>query len=712
MNASRPQKVIKLASAFVVIFAGILLAVPPNVYPALQKIDGDFNTIDGSWAVALPVALANREIAGRDFIFTYGPLYQVTHALGLLVPPFNLASLLRFQYFIEALLVMLGVWLVLALAKAPLFWRAAFFLLWASFWPHWLLLNGAGLKPMGGLFLSAIAGYVLAEPTEMNRRVNLIRAILTWTIAVPVLLLYAFDVGILAFLALILTGTTVFLICRPGFTDNPSPTRRKAAMCLAAAVLSLVVFIIVLSLVGSWSHYMSDSWQLASGYAMAMAVPIGRKTLPMLVAGCTLGLIFVFSCSYLRSSWRKTSASSARTLALLSMACYSMMWMRSGLTRSDFIHVFWMLLPTLFLAACFLPCYLRAEKFRFAWLTAVISTIFFLFVPYGIDTPLKRTLVPPIYSWIASQLGAIRNLQMEGAQLEISHSVINEASSVARTLSGDSLYIWPYETVVNAITGKRMVNYTLQSYAATTTHLEDATIARLEAEQNLPTILFASGSLDEVEALSRTPRIFRYLLEHYEMAGPRHKEFLVLRRSNERRGQWEEHELSVAPGSFDPGSGHSLKISLRSEPAAECHASDLLTLQLRVAKTRMFGFRKTGEIVISFHLSDGELRTQKLAVPPDGQPHNVIISASTLRDPLFLSIFAPQRLWRSSERVSAIELRWKALDWLSARPSGIAVEHVSVIRRLNVQTVESPLAQEDQPALWKWCYEGGVYPVK
>src|SRR5882724_8675089 len=102
----------------IVIVIGFLVAAPTNVFVARQTIDPTFKTVDGSWEVALPAALATGEIAGRDFIFSYGPLYQLTHALGLLIPPGNIASLLRFQYVVEALLIMSGVWLVLALTHA------------------------------------------------------------------------------------------------------------------------------------------------------------------------------------------------------------------------------------------------------------------------------------------------------------------------------------------------------------------------------------------------------------------------------------------------------------------------------------------------------------------------------------------------------------------------------------------------------------------
>src|ERR1700745_3306334 len=106
------NKHLNFAVTVIVVFVGLLLAAPPNVYPAQQKIDSNFNMLDGSWAIAIAGASANSQLSGRDFVFTYGPLYQLFHGFGLLVPPRNLGSLLRFQYCIEVVAVMLGAWFV------------------------------------------------------------------------------------------------------------------------------------------------------------------------------------------------------------------------------------------------------------------------------------------------------------------------------------------------------------------------------------------------------------------------------------------------------------------------------------------------------------------------------------------------------------------------------------------------------------------------
>jgi hypothetical protein len=710
-STPRSRKLIKLLITIAVILIGLALSAPTQIYSSTQTIDS-FYRLDGSWIIGLPASLASGEIAGRDFVFTYGPLFQLVHGLGLLIPPGDAASVLRFNYAIEVLLGVLGLWFVLRLTNAPLAWRAAAYLLWIC-WSVPFTLGGGGLKPMGGLFWVAAGGYVLATPADIRARVSSLRSILTWALATPILILYAFDVGLITFLALIFAVAIVWLSAKSVSAANALALQRHALRCAAAALVTFILFLGALFLTKSWRYYLYDSWELASGYTLTMAMPIGRKALVILVAAaCVTGLLVLLTCRRLRISWREGRDASRRGVALIAAACFCLLWLRSGLSRSEAGHVVGALLPFIFLFSIFLPCCLRGEGLRHTWL-AVAASICFLILPHaflGLDG--LRAAISPSQTWIP-RLRAIRHLDVEGARLEVGEQTISEASAVARTLPGDSLYVWPYEVVVNALTGKRMVNYTLQSYAATTSRLEQATVARLEATPNLPVLLMIElGPFDGVQGLTRTSPIFRFLLEHYELA-ERHRGFLVLKSRGQNGGRWQEQKLLVGDRSFTPSAGgdHSLTIDLSSDPAGEFRASDLLALQIRVAKTRMLGVRKPGRLSLTFFLSNGERRTQNLVVPPDGEPHSILVSASTTHDdPLFLSIFSPRRLCQSSERLTALELSWSPLDMLSARPREIRIEQVSVLRRTGAETLETPFTHEHQAALWDWCYEGAAYP--
>jgi hypothetical protein len=711
------RKSIQPIIPLLVVLIGLVLATPPNIYPARQIIDPGEDLLDTSWVISLPAQLMKGGVSGRDFIFTYGPLYQLIHGIGAFLPPGGLASIVRFQWALEAWLVMLGAWFVLRLTGAPLAWRTVAYLLWACFWSQWFLMTGTGLKPLAGLFWLAACGHVLATTSSAsNSRANNLKAVLTWALATPVLLLYAFDLGLMTFFGLMLSAPALWLCLRSSHNENAQAARRLILRCFAAALIALIALFALLSLSKGWSRYLLDSWELASGYAITLSFHIGRRSLlTIALTFCLTLMLLLMMWLYLRRAYSQgTLTGIGKTLALFTMISFCMFWLRSPLTRSDNSHVLVGLLPFLFMASCFLPCYLRAGGLSVSWL-ALAMAFPLLSVPYvvtGMPTP--KTSIPPVHSWALARLEAITHLELKGAQLLIEHQSIKEASAVAQSLPGEALYVWPYETMVNSLSGKTIVDRTLQSYAATTPGLERETINRLESMPGVPVMLFSDSiAVDDVENMTRTPEIFRFLLERYEMTGTRGKEFLVLHRSDERKGEWREQVLSAAvAGSLTPGNdSSSLKVNLSAEQGDECRASDLLSIRLRIARTRMFGIRKPGELFITFFLSNGEQRTQKLVVPPDGEPHSILVSACTLRDPLFASIFAPHKSWHSSERLTALELRWARSDLLSAVPREVKLEGVSILKRAGAETIESSLAEQAQPLFWNQLYEAAASPA-
>ena len=149
-----------------VVLLGLVLATPANSWHAEQTIDKLPETLDASWRLELPVRLARGELAGRDFIFTYGPLYQLLHAAPLFLVPGDLASYARFYDLPAAWVTALCVWALLATTGAPLSWRAAAYLLWEWLWPP--AVSGE-IKPMGALLLVTLCATHLGTPGEGRR---------------------------------------------------------------------------------------------------------------------------------------------------------------------------------------------------------------------------------------------------------------------------------------------------------------------------------------------------------------------------------------------------------------------------------------------------------------------------------------------------------------------------------------------------------------
>jgi hypothetical protein len=383
-------------------------------------------------------------------------------------------------------------------------------------------------------------------------------------------------------------------------------------------------------------------------------------------------------------------------LGLLAAACFCLVYLRHALTRHGANPE--PFTPLIFVAGFLLPCYLRTANHRLNWPVALA------YAPLCAVTAWNQ--VDPL----ADRLKAFLQMDWSRARLEITHPVLRDAMPVAQGLKDETLYVWPWETIVNVAAGKTSPGYTLQSYAAHTDRLERATIDRLQAVPDLPVMIFMDGGLDLVENLTRTPRIFRYLLENYALVPPCNRAFLLLRRRPERSREWHEQDLPNMAGNFTPGESQSLRLDLPDDLAKDFSASDLFVLRLTAAPTRSFGIGKPGKLSLTLFLSNGDRRTQPLPLSADGEIHEVLVSACGISEPLFFSFFHPRHCWRACERVIALELTWAPMDLLSRKPKTIALKGISLLRHKGVEFLETELSRQEDKWLWQWCYED-VTPV-
>jgi hypothetical protein len=666
---------------------GFLLAIPPYSLRAHQEIGNHFNALDGSWQLDLPARLARGEWAGRDFVFTYGPLYQVTHAFGLLVPPHDLASLMRWHGLVEVILVMGCVWFLLHMTAAPLACRAPIYLLWAWLCPPFLAsLNtfNVGIKPVAGLTLCAWCGYLLASRGEKRCPGRPAAAILLWSLSAPALMLYSFDLGVLTLAALVMAGVTLGLIGTAWSRGEPAGIGRRALGMAAAAILGLSLFALILS--GTpWRHYLSRSWEVAAGYTVALATGCtGRYLLTLAAvlaaAVCAMAVAGVGVTRLRRAGLRIPGS----VPALFVAGCFCVVWSRYGLTRAEWDHIWPTIAIAVLVCGGMLPCYLAARGHRFWWLLLGLWAL--LVVAKG---PLGRPAA--VLRSAPKRLAALADFQAEEARLEM-HGTLAKATSVASTLPGSSLYVWPYELIVGLAAGKSNPTYTVQSYAAHDPELEQLDMESLNA---LPAVLLFTDSwpIDDVDHISRNSSIFRYLLDHYQRTSADDPEFLVLQPRQSSASPWRERVVSEKEIGYRPRDGSNLAVPLADGKVS--YASDLFLLCVRMARTPAWPWGKPGELFATFALSNGENRTHRLLVPADGQSHDVLVSACVPGRGFLRPLFEPGHWVRSRESVIGLHLRWTPMDRLSLRPGEIVVERAAVLRRdVSLSRIEPLLQME------------------
>ena len=104
---------------FGILAVAVCVTLPPQLFPS-QQVMKNYRLLDTSWQLSMPMKFGEGELSGRDFIYTYGPVYQLTQSLGLLIPPGDLASVARFRSLPGQLIVLGGLWWVLGLTGCEL----------------------------------------------------------------------------------------------------------------------------------------------------------------------------------------------------------------------------------------------------------------------------------------------------------------------------------------------------------------------------------------------------------------------------------------------------------------------------------------------------------------------------------------------------------------------------------------------------------------
>ena len=667
-----------VASALI-LFLGFVLAAPLNFFTSWQVISPTFNVIDGSWMADIPYRLRFGEVSGRDFVFTYGPLYQLTHALGLWIAPGDAASLLRFRSIVEVVLTMTCVWLLLTAFPLRTRWRALLYLLWAgmSVLDTELLAN---FKPLGAACLISLCTYWLGGAGTMRQSPLRLGALITaWAVATPLLLLYSFDMGALAFFALLLSAAVVLTSTRSARTVKAKSVRKIAFKCVAATTIGFTAFALLTFSLSDWTRYLKDSAELARAYTLALAIGISPENLLPLIVAFVAMIVVVwwigrrlrYAC-FLPAGENYASVMTPQLTTLLGFTCFSLLSLRSALTRSDTEHVVGALIPFLFLATVLALAFLHINKHRFAPFLTIGIVLIFAVLPINVERNGATSAL--------RRLAALIQFDWRPARLEITHPEIQGGLSVLEKEVSPALFVWPSQTILNVITDKRSPNYMVQNYAATSPRLETETTRRMSSTSDLPVIfLRRRWAIDGVENLTRNPLIFRYLLENYQATSQNENAVLLKRRGLKQSYKWREQMLLSPNTSFRPATRSSITIAMPSDSRTQ-RASSLLVLRMNCSKTPMFLVGKTGQCLITFVLSNGERRTQKILVPPDGKLHEVLVSATSQDDPDFMRHFAPTPQQQRGEIIKSIVLTWAPLDPFSVTPEAISLDSISVLQ--------------------------------
>ncbi len=695
----------------------VLVTLPPQVFPP-QQVIAKHRVLDTSWQLSMPMLLGENKLSGRDFIYTYGPVYQFTQALGLLIPPGDLASVSRFRSLPERIIVLGGLWWALSLTGATVRYRGAVFLMWCVIMAAPVEFYALRIKPMAGVPVAALCGLLLARAQALCTARACMPMWLVWGTVGPLLTLYSFDFGII-FTATLFATALVSAVHVARFPGGTSQKCRIVALSAAASTaIGMAVLLGGTQLIPGWQDYTPDMFALVTAYGNAMALNgTTAAFVTLAIAFCASGGLLLLGLWRTFSSAETNGKSASIQTVMMAMACFGLFMVRYGLTRTDWHHVHTAVMPTMFLFGCMLPAllYARWKQGSLPAETAVststdllrsappqwISRAAYALPVLVLVAPL---LVKPftdacLFGWI-QRLEAMSRFRLEPTSLGFSDETLARASGAAAKLPNRSLFVWPYGVEINLLADKNNPTYTLQSTEGAIGTLERKTIDRLEQTDDVAGLLYRDAKAGT--SMSRTSDIFRYLLEGYELSHLPEPGFALLRRQPQA-ATWEETEIEFptpAP-SFNPGDGRGIQISLEGR---DFRVSDILLARIRISKTSTFPVGKPGTFFAVLVKEDETSVPRVLQVQPDGESHNVLICGLHLDDDRCLSHFVPDRTWRTTERVKLLQLSWRPYDFLSKAPDEIRLERLAVLRRTGVETKETPLAEEENPDVWQWCY--------
>ncbi len=487
---------------------------------------GTKTTIDTSWIISLPHAFQQGYISGRDFQFTYGPLWQF---LCWLVSFGNNSKTsfddygLVFLLFNFAGVPFLG--LLVGLIKQITWKYALFFFAFISVLQASILTMS--VKYILGLIICFLLSWSLNRPTNKARLIS--AGITGFCCFVGQLIIL--DLGIYALASCL--GILLVYSLLPFFSkrvNKPDLLSSKIYMQMFGVLLgvfvawNLILSIIFLLTSPNYSNlflYQILSWETLKGYTYTMGWLEWGLSLSSTVI---LILLIIYTVVFTAYLWWKLPTNECYFLA--SALLFSLLSIRGATVRSDAGHILISLIPLMILLPLLGVDWLKKGRVSLHWCFALMFLL--IAVPYSSFTSFTRLM-----TWMEGNSSlSVKWTTLTTRQTPPTNIVSTEmiaALDPARvTLS------FPWDNYIPIGLNEKFIAPILQSYAAFTPTLQEAYVDQLERYKPSLQVIYgldeSIGRLEEVQQISRVPVIFEYLYRNFEAKYPKlfDKGFLIL----------------------------------------------------------------------------------------------------------------------------------------------------------------------------------------
>ena len=569
--------------------------------------------VDGVMFVGHVWNAAFGEIAGRDYVSTYGPLAQwiAAEAAGLRTDgdirssaPLALLGLRVAAFLVFAL------WLaVLPGGGAP---RTAaglgLLLLFAAPRQHPTLRVG----------LALLAVTCSARSSEAGGRVR------RWTLAAA---------GGLALLAtqLVTPDFAVYgavALAAAVFADRWLPPRRDEAggrrrfaqsvsatlaTWIGANLLLWIGFAVTSRRAGAgWLDYPRESIRMIRTYAWAVGRPFSES-------GTELAGLAAFA---LATAWCAVAAARRsapeRRAHWLALALLGLFAIKGGLVRSGSGHVALALTATLAVWTALLPRRSQGARIWLVW--SAVGLLAWSVWPDPASRQSLRQAGRALGSSLAPAWNSLTSVPASEAGLP------RRLRDLDRAEGGDApLYAYPFENQLGPYFGRRLVTPTHQAYAAHDAEMQRMVVDRLRAEPLAPEVVLSLGGLAGADPspqrnATRASVIFEYLLGAYRWA-PRIVDggSLRLMPATPRELAWRRLELRSRPAQGSEG-----EPEVRSYDLAEPNDCRVVALELTIDYPFWRTFGWPGRLEASFRERGREVASTRVVPLALGEPFRAL----------------------------------------------------------------------------------------
>jgi hypothetical protein len=651
----------------------IAIASPGLVLTNTPIARDTINGLDESWQIDL-IYKATRGIwSGRDFAFTYGPLWQLLASILPRMAGVSLGSISKLLYLYNywgAFLLAFITCRLLVVGEAR--WRRAVFLI--GLVAYWLPMD---LRP--GLAVASFACYFrLTEDLPASRRSIAWRAAVA-TLLVVIAFLMAGDCGALSAAA---WAAVVVGHAAAHWRDKSALKRLVHFVLYGAAFTTLWV-----ALVNTWAarpwdfQYWIRSFQVITAYRWLMVAAMAPET------GYRLMWTFLACMAIFLAAWlardAKSETPTMRPAFIVAAVLFSAIALQKGVVRSGWGHVSQCMLPALSMAGVILVGYRNALRPYLANLTllAFVALSVLASGPTGLLAGQKvagRVMWnPPAYPACPPDTYYLD----QACLLRTDYSKYGVASAyiASHTRAEDQIAVFPYENLLGILSHRTVSDGVLQNYAVGGKALTDLQISTLERDHP-PLAVYNSDDLvswpvDSISNFQRSAPIWFYLQSRYTAEAETATGVTIMHRDDARNGIRVENELWR-------GSKRSQanRVVVAIDPQRwQAADPDFLHLRLRIQYPPWLQILKPSAFKADVLYSNGTTRSINLMVQPN-------IDADVWIYPweeIFLKDYFqsdPQK-WRRSgvprPAVTAIELWSARYDPLCATVRYIEVKSVT-----------------------------------